>query len=102
MGGGRPFDNASHLAPLECGSLFGVRGPCYPAPDGSSTFELATGERRCELKVTWGEDLEILYHFGNGWDTVVHHETEDLSPNQPLHYHYHTQFHTDSRVRWTG
>ena len=100
--GGAPYDNASHLAPLECGSLFGVRGPCYPAPDGSSTLELATGDRRCELKATWGEDLEILYHFGNGWDTITHNEEEDFTPDQPLHYHYHTQAHTDSRVRWTA
>ena len=41
----------------------------------------------------------IKGRFGNGWDTVVHHEVQDLTPLQPLHYHYHTQYHTDSRTR---
>ena len=44
-------------------------------------------------------DWETLFHFGNGWDTVIHNEVQDLTERQPLHYHFHTQIHTDSRTR---
>jgi hypothetical protein len=98
------ISNYTHLRPFECGSIFGVRGPCYPTTTGKTALELRTGDRRCELEVTFGNkwtigDWEMLYHFGNGWDTIVHNEVQDLTPRQPLHYHYHTQYHTDSRTR---
>ena len=46
--------NHSHLRPFECGSIYGVRGPCYPTTTGTTALELSTGDRRCELEVTFG------------------------------------------------
>jgi len=51
--------NKTHLRPFECGSIVGVRGPCYPTVTGKTSLELATGDRRCELEVTFGNEWTI-------------------------------------------
>ena len=53
------------------------------------------------VEVLRGADLETspLWHWlGHNCTPRV----EDLTPRQPLHYHFHTSYPTDSRTRETA
>ena len=89
---------------VRCGSDRGVRSPCKIYPDGRTAQDFRTGEMRCEVG-HGAEDSghrKTLHDFGGGWETVVHHKTEEYTGMVPRQYHYHTSFHTRSRTRFTG